>query len=185
MYLIIYLKLQFDNFIIYIPIGYETTIRLDDTTGWHGLESSFNALHALLDGCRSIHIKILIDKFRDPSLVDLIIVKGSNHMNRYIREATHKFSKLLVDKFIDIELNNKFKKKNPIQHIDVKTKIISNIDKELNNEIDKELDKEVKIDELYLINNPDVMLLMDKISNSLCNGLQDNWYEFYIHLIFI
>jgi hypothetical protein len=110
-----------------------------------------------------------------------VVVRGSCHTNRYVREVTHRITQLLVEKIADFQLDNKLDNKfdNKLDiNVDIKGKFIPTQEQDL----DKDLDKDKDLNGLYLINQPDIMIIMDKISTSICNGLQDNWYRISISI---
>lgn len=107
-------------------LGNVSSIPLDDTTGWQALESYINALHELLGGCvsnsnmrRQIIALFRCYKYEDDCDIEdgfeggkygyesdedlarlalyVLLSGASKHINRYVRESSHKFIRLLLE----------------------------------------------------------------------------------------
>jgi len=69
--------------------GTESSVPLDDTTGWSTLETSLLAYHELVRCCGRDALMLVVSGSSDTC--DLLITSASAHQNRFVREATISF----------------------------------------------------------------------------------------------
>ncbi len=79
-------------------LGSEVNIPMDDTTGWHNLETSVKALHCLCKGCNRRVVWACVEPLGSYTAKVNDVLKGlMKHPNRYAREECLKFITTLCD----------------------------------------------------------------------------------------